>query len=101
MRCNHVRCKTEASRAIGSHVFCDAHAAERDQDQEKTTGEPIPMFPVGEVVGLKSGGPWMTVIYAAIKTPFGKMVGCAWFDGNKIEMSTFSAGALRRKGTQE
>jgi uncharacterized protein YodC (DUF2158 family) len=58
------------------------------------------LFAIGEIVRLKGGGPWMTVIVPGFKVPLGTWVACTWFDGNKVEVQTFPPGALLRKAEQ-
>jgi len=58
------------------------------------------LFAVGEIVRLKSAGPWMTVIVSSVKTPLGSWVACIWFDGQKTEMQAFPPDALLRKAEQ-
>ena len=48
-------------------------------------------FEVGDVVTLRSGGTRMTV-----EQIDGERVSCTWFEGKKLERSTFTAGALKK-----
>ena len=47
---------------------------------------------LGGVVGLKSGGPDMTVVE---RKPLGLQ--CTWFDGSTMKLAIFPAEALERR----
>jgi uncharacterized protein YodC (DUF2158 family) len=50
-------------------------------------------FAVGDIVKLKSGGPWMTVVKDRPEAG-SKFVVTAWFDGSKLETEQFPKDAL-------
>ena len=51
------------------------------------------MFEVGDVVTLRSGGPWMTVAQLN-----GSEIGCVWFDGSgeSLRREYFPAECLKK-----
>ena len=50
-------------------------------------------FKMGDVVELKSGGPWMTVI--RLNVGDGNLVECQWFEKSQPKAAVFPAEALR------
>lgn len=46
---------------------------------------------MGDVVRLRSGGPWMTVTYILDNN-----LGVNWFDGKKLRNATTSAASLQK-----
>lgn len=51
----------------------------------------VDTFTVGDVVQLKSGGVSMTV-----EKVDGDEISCVWFEGKKVQKSTFASGALKK-----
>jgi uncharacterized protein YodC (DUF2158 family) len=51
---------------------------------------------VGDVVKLKSGGPWMTVTDDKFKAG-NKTVACSWFSGDDLRTEVFLKEALEPK----
>jgi uncharacterized protein YodC (DUF2158 family) len=58
-------------------------------------GVNMPEFKVGDVVGLKSGGPFMTIREVS-KGP-DDVYKCQWFDGNTLQEGSFAGSMLRRR----
>lgn len=60
---------------------------------------PVQKFSAGDLVRLKSGGPWMTIEYAFYQAPQdgprSLVYGCSWFDDEKtLGHSKFTEAAL-------
>jgi len=52
---------------------------------------------VGDVVRLRSGGPWMAVVFAGKTMTTDIVVECVWSDGKKDERGTYPPAALEKK----
>ena len=52
-------------------------------------------FKIGDLVRIKSGGPMMEVTEVGENQDGKPIVTCAWFDGDKREMGTFPAAAVK------
>ncbi|MGF6774928.1 DUF2158 domain-containing protein [Burkholderia sp. 9120] len=55
---------------------------------------------VGDVVKLKSGGPWLTVTEDKFKAG-SKTVACSWFSGDDLRTEVFLREALESKNSPE
>jgi uncharacterized protein YodC (DUF2158 family) len=55
---------------------------------------------VGDVVKLKSGGPWLTVTEDKFKAG-SKTVACSWFSGDDLRTEVFLREALESKSAPE
>ena len=52
-------------------------------------------FKIGDLVRIKSGGPMMEVTEVGENQDGKPIVTCTWFDGDKPEMGTFPAAAVK------
>jgi uncharacterized protein YodC (DUF2158 family) len=62
-------------------------------------------FQIGDIVQLKSGGPWMIITalgaYSGWTTSLSDTVACRWFEGEKQQETVFDVALLAKVSSRE